>query len=116
MEKVTLDKETARQLLAVQKLGFSNEQILECRLQKRFSPVNYSKLNEVDVVKLALSLYVGFDVEKSKEDMLVEMYQGYEERGIASKDGEEQRYCHYVCQGIRLTLDTLGLKIQGINE
>ncbi|MFJ7665300.1 hypothetical protein ACIQXW_23360 [Lysinibacillus sp. NPDC097162] len=80
-------------------------------------------LNEADLtdeqVEQALSgYYSGYEVEKSQEERLAEIYKAAvrESKGhfgwneIAQGQAKEN-----LAEGIKLTLETLGLKIEGVN-
>jgi hypothetical protein len=75
-------------------------------------------LKNVPLKTLALALYVGYDVEKTAEERIRERYEeekAAEDSYIVTEDFDRSRRHLYYRKGIYFTLDTLGIKIGGVN-
>lgn len=76
-------------------------------------------LNDLSVEDMAKALYIGYEVEETPEDKLLEKFGKGRVEAVAAelrKDSEEKSFCMGYGAGIVDALDTLGIKIKGINE
>ncbi|ATF13546.1 hypothetical protein A616_16650 [Brevibacillus brevis X23] len=74
-----------------------------------------SGLNDMSFNDLAKALIIGYEVELQPEDKLIEVYNKYLNDGLQQWHPIAQERHHLICQGINIAVDTLGLKIKGIN-
>lgn len=58
----------------------------------------------------------GYEVEKTPEDEIAEVYQEAERNFRLKKSKSNSAFNEGVCDGIRTTLNLLNVKIEGVNE
>jgi|GEM_PF-2673191 len=115
MEKVKLNQEQAEALEYV--INRNNEK--EIILAHANDPEGWldkaAPLKSLDFDVLVKALYNGYEIEQTPEDKLLEVYKKYESAGLQEWHPISRERHHLICQGIKLAVDTLGLKIKGIN-
>lgn len=113
-ELITISKEVAHALEIVKKEQNNNFQtIVEYHMDKfpEWSS-ELTPLNALSLDSMIRALYIGYEVEKTPEEKVKELYNNY---GPNSRD--EQYYAdERVQMGIRQTLNVLGMKVEGIND
>lgn len=65
-------------------------------------------ISDDDFIK---ALYIGYEVEKTPEERIQSYYARLDKRPLC-----EPHTDYYVARGIRKTLDTLGITIEGVND
>lgn len=114
-EKAIVTKEQAELISQLQD-KWSNDGIIQTHVKYAWTTEKYEPLNDLTTEELAKALINGYEVEKSPEERLRDYYEYL-------KDGEESvvRYggsgaqLRQGWQSVETTLDTLGIKIEGIN-
>jgi hypothetical protein len=61
------------------------------------------------------ALVNGYEIELTKEERLLEIYKKYEKGSLEASHPIGKERFHLVCQGIKIALDELEIKIKGIN-
>lgn len=121
MQKATLTKEQAKALeYAFENLGYTrtskgNAQIVMAHVAYYNTITNKStnwggsvkSFNNLSLDTLIRALYIGYEIEKTPEEQLAEHY-----RKISTSN---QEYNAGICNGIRKTLQILGITIEGVN-
>ena len=113
MDKIILSKRVAVALEKALSNNFNNKGIvLKTHADILFNEdlsswkgENYKHLNELSLEDMAIALYVGYQVEESPEEKLLNLYGYYIEN---SDNGIEEDV-------IETVLEILGIKIEGIN-
>lgn len=119
MKKVKLTQEQADALDNLRGTYFSDDRILEvhCDPENAWRSI-YECLNDIPNTELASALINGYEVEQTPEEKLREYY---EELGRCRDTSLEEDDLKDVAinaskrVGIRYALNTLGIKIEGIN-
>lgn len=113
MKKAFLTKEQAAALESAlrssQEHGSDKSTIIAWKVQEIFSG-DEAPLNEVDLDTFIRALYVGYEIEKSSEEKLADIYKNHKGRPSIKPAWNEG-----VTKGIELTLKTLNIKVPGIN-
>lgn len=61
------------------------------------------------------ALMNGYEIEQTPEDQLLEIYKQHENLFLKEWHPVTKERYHVFCQGIKVALDTLGVKIDGVN-
>lgn len=69
-------------------------------------------LNTLSLDTLIRALYIGYEVEKTPEEKVKELFDSYGPNSRGKREPSDGR----VQVGIRLTLNTLGMIVEGIND
>lgn len=72
-------------------------------------------LRTMNLDTLIKALYYGYEALLTPEERLLEAYKNYEQSSLSADDRESRELNHMVCLGIKLAVETLGIKIEGIN-
>ncbi|MCY9290783.1 DUF1642 domain-containing protein [Bacillus haynesii] len=121
IKKPVITKEQAEAIEQVRRWGHGDDWILASHsdvLSGRTSTwgCNICALDKMDMLTLAAALINGYEVEKTPEEKVREYYaanyQRHEQPMPRSKD---DFYTSGVAEGVRNTLDSLGIKIEGVN-
>ena len=112
MEKIILSKRVAVALEKALSNNLNNKEVIlkihsdVCNYDyKDWSGGNFQYLNELSLEQMAIALYVGYQVEETPEEKLLNLYGYYIEN---SDNGIEEDV-------IETVLEILGIKIEGIN-
>jgi hypothetical protein len=99
MEKVKLTKKQAEALETVNHI--SKAEVIELHIE---NPDGWAHecMNGMNLDTLIRALYIGYEIEQTPEEQLLECYKNY-------KDNPGVRH------GVKMTLNTLNIKIKGIN-
>ncbi|MGG0793717.1 hypothetical protein ABE137_06895 [Brevibacillus laterosporus] len=111
MEKVKLDQEIVKQLDKIKEYGWSNKDIIKCRLEQNYNQIHLNRLNTINFDELVNALYMGYEVKFTPEELLLISYKEYEKSYLECNIQE----AYSICQGIKLAVNVLGLSIKGIN-
>ena len=108
MEKVTVSKEVAEAIEVLRKVGKTDEEIARvlANPNDRWLTAELQALNEAPLVDVIKALFIGYEVEKTPEEIIRAGYEelcDYEPIDRACKDS------------VRFVLDTLGISIKGVN-
>lgn len=74
-----------------------------------------SPLNEVGLDDLIKALYIGYTIEQTIEEQLLERYKKHNEPKHSGRTELSDVYDKGVANGIYETLDIIGMKVKGIN-
>lgn len=106
MEKVNVTKEQAEVIKRAN--GAETESLfLEAHVKNNFHPDNRC-LKNLTLDELAKALYIGYEVEQTKEERLLREYELATDTGFSYHTG--------IRDGIKITLDIYGIEIEGINK
>lgn len=117
MEKIKLTRKQAKAIEAL--IGESHLEsaisltLYKFREQKKWNREELLSLNELSYEQILQALYVGYEVEETKEERLFTLFKEVEEKSML---GDEDNYFYGYCSGIKETLKILKIKIKGINE
>ena len=76
----------------------------------------FSCLNDLDIMTIAAALINGYEVEKTPEEKVREYYAAnYQRHEQSMPRSKDDFYTSGVAEGVRNTLDCLGIKIEGVN-
>jgi hypothetical protein len=89
-------------------------------------PIDYQKVIDKKITELYEFVYEhpelyytalinGYEIEMTREERLLEVYKSYEKGSLEAVHPIGKERYHLVCQGIKIALDELGIKIKGIN-
>ncbi|MCA6607505.1 hypothetical protein [Bacillus safensis] len=111
--KPEITKEQAEAITYLRGLGRDDEYILShYGVYVRHCAV----LNDLSRVSLAAALINGYEIAKSPEEKVSEYYRfNHDEHHKAPTASPRGQYTSGVADGIRHTLDLLGIKIEGVN-
>lgn len=115
--KVKVSKEVAEAIEALRNDGESDALILRVMADptNRWAGAKSSILNSTSFDLVAKALYVGYEVEKSPEELVAIEYKRLQ-REIFHADCYDMRlFYRRRADAIKYTLDTLGLKIPEVN-
>jgi hypothetical protein len=118
VELMTVSKEVAEALEKVkedQKNNFAR--IVEYHVEE--SPEWSSELaplNSLSLDSMIRALYIGYEVEKTPEEKIKELFDSYGPQLTGFRAGHHEPDDERVQMGIKLTLDKLGMKVEGIND
>jgi len=111
--KPEITKEQAEAITYLRGIGRDDEYILENR---RLFVRSCEVLNDLSLVALAAALINGYEIEKSPEQKVREYYGfNHDEHHKVLTASPRGQYTSGVADGIRKTLDLLGIKIEGVN-
>lgn len=119
MEKVKISREVADAI--EENLNYLPiEEIIKISIKNGWREKSIGRhLNSknIDLETLFKALYIGYEVEKAVEKTpKEELFEIYKKNEYLTSVLHSKNYFGYVNEGIFLTLDTLGIKIKGINE
>ncbi|MCP1528547.1 hypothetical protein [Bacillus pumilus] len=111
--KPEITKEQAEAITYLRGLGRDDEYILShFGVYVRHCAV----LNELSRVSLAAALINGYEIEKSPEEKVREYYGfNHDEHHKVLTASPRGQYTSGVADGIRKTIDLLGIKVEGVN-
>jgi hypothetical protein len=115
MEKVKLTKEQANAIEYVKGRHTQNDIMWNHVKDPSGWLEQASAMNNMDFDVLVKALYFGYEVELQPEEKLIEVFSKYLNDGLQQWHPIAQERHHLICQGIKIAVDTLGLKINGIN-
>ncbi|TFW49268.1 hypothetical protein [Bacillus sp. 005/A4HT-01/001] len=104
--KPEITKEQAEAITYLRGLGRDDEYILR---NHREYIMNCAVLNKLSLVSLAAALINGYEIVMTPEEVLQEYYVE------AFHTAWDERAGHDIQDAIRYTLETLGIKIEGVN-
>ena len=111
MEKVTVKREVA-EAIEFQLMGRSAEEIVCSKATQLKGCGEFTNssavLNDISMETLVRALYVGYEVEKTPKQELVEIYRYYR------KEAYSPDMTAYA-DGIARAVNTLGISIEGVN-
>lgn len=111
--KPEITKEQAEAITYLRGLGKDDENILE---KHRLYVGLCGVLNELSLVSLAAALINGYEIVMTPEEKVRAYYEyNYAEHEKARAFSDADYYATGVSNGIRQTLDLLGIKIEGVN-
>ena len=116
-EKLKVSREVAD---AIEKLSdLDASQILMAHSIEGGWPQKTNALNELSMEQLATALIAGYEVEMTSHERIMKAYNAAKR----TKNGnfariDDATYCYHsgVMAGITTALDTLGIKIKGVND
>ena len=111
-KKLTVTKLESQAIEAASK-SFGKELLLLEHIQNQLNKDDcwlddLSPLNNISIEQLAIALYVGYEVELTSEEVLIEAYKENLKLHTPESDG--------VLAGMLFTLQELGIEIEGINK
>jgi hypothetical protein len=110
--KITLPREVAEAINNLLESGGERAGIIEYHAKNPNGWAGECKpLNGLDLDTLIQALYYGYEIEKSPEDKVREYYEGYE-----TCTPELAGMYAGIREGVRQTLNLLGIKIEGVND
>jgi hypothetical protein len=111
MSILTLKKNVA---LAVESVMMNNskEDIIKFHIDRDEWTGEWSPLNSLTLDYLVRAVYIGYEIEKTPEEKVKELYDSYGPSRHGKREPSDER----VRMGIKLTLNTLGMKVEGIND
>lgn len=121
MEKVILKKEHADAIefaLNTERLAYykNPDELLKSHIRSKCFLDEMFPLRSIDHITLAKALYVGYEVEQTPEEKLLNYFSCLKSK-INSNEGNEKSLATMKGEavGVQLTLAILGIKIKGIN-
>ncbi|MFC8686022.1 hypothetical protein [Brevibacillus porteri] len=69
-----------------------------------------------NLLVLVSAVINGYDIDLTPEEKLIEVYSKYLNEGLQQLHPIARERFHLVCQGIKIAVDELGVKIEGINS
>ncbi|MBG9882737.1 hypothetical protein OIO07_03365 [Bacillus paralicheniformis] len=112
IKRPVITKEQAEAIEQVRRWGHGDV------LSGRPSTWGYSicELDKMDMLTLAAALINGYEVEKTPEEKVREYYAAnYQRHEQSMPRSKDDFYTSGVAEGVRNTLDSLGIKIEGVN-
>lgn len=103
-----LSKEQAEALKDVLKTKELKTNVVTGHLDVNNWRSDWSPLNDLSLDTLIRALYIGYEVEKTPEAIIWEEYQYQRDPNEAANDS--------FADGMKFVIDTLNIKIKGINE
>jgi hypothetical protein len=112
-EKVKVSRATA-DLIEILTEDYNNEEIVSLFTAKKLVKQAY----ELSLDALIRALYIGYEVEETPEEQLQSAYLHHIAQSNSKDpnmpDGERVMYANYA-HGIKFALNTLNIKIEGVN-
>lgn len=122
MEKVTLTKAQADALIHTQNIHRDKHSLDGISSIIEYHGADWENesapLNELSLDTLIRALYIGYEVEQTPEDSVLELYkeaEHHENENAKERHYQNTQYWSGCKRGIRDTLNTLNIKIKGIN-
>lgn len=110
MNKVKVSREVAEAIERLRKNGHDNNSFIEGHVKYGYELDENKCLNELDTETLARALLIGYEVEETPEEEILEVY------NFKYGAGWGAGYTAGVRYGIKKTLDVYGIKIKGVND
>ncbi|MGG2979471.1 DUF1642 domain-containing protein [Bacillus licheniformis] len=120
MSEITKPVITKEQAEAIQFLmsggnDWTEDDILEHHVANRWFN-EYAPLNNLDIMTFAAALINGYEVKKTPEEKVREYYAtNYQRHKQSMPHSKDDIFTSGVAEGVRNTLDCLGIKIEGVN-
>lgn len=115
LKKPVITKEQADSIEAFLEVG-TKEELLTAKVHCCHFGDEYSGINTIDIMTLAAALINGYEVEKTPEEKVREYYAAnYQRHEQSMPRSKDDFYTSGVEEGVRNTLDSLGIKIEGVN-
>ncbi|QOS98950.1 hypothetical protein JNUCC42_21520 [Brevibacterium sp. JNUCC-42] len=127
MEKVKLPKEIGSAIEELRKTGWSEECIVNAiefidfehkPIRPTGAPSTIANWLSEDIKRLlilASAVVNGYELEHTPEEKLSDIYKKYENYALQAWNPVVMERNHLICQGIKIAVDELGFKIEGIN-
>ncbi|MDE1383263.1 DUF1642 domain-containing protein [Bacillus paralicheniformis] len=117
LKKPVITKEQAEAIQFLRSGGndWTDDDILEHHVTSKWFN-EYVPLNNLYTIVLAAALINGYEVEKTPEEKVREYYAAnYQRHEQSMPRSKDDFYTSGVAEGVRNTLDSLGIKIEGVN-
>jgi len=112
IKKPVITKEQAETLERMRRIGHADKHILMASCDGIIG----DDLKDLDIMTLAAALINGYEVEKTPEEKVRELYAtNYQRHEQSMPHSKEDIFTSGVAEGIRSTVDCLGIKIEGVN-
>ena len=115
MDKIILTKRQAVALEKALENNFTKEIVLKTHVSVhlkddgKWKGDNYQYLNQLSIEQMAIALYVGYELEKTKEEIILETYE-------YCNGFNDEKLRNFYKRGIYDLLNILDMKVKGINE
>lgn len=109
---ITLSKQAAEAVEYVKREGYDYATIMKIQITNGWDRKETTPLNELSLKQLSTALIVGYEIEKTPHEVITLKYN-------TSQDDYVYNQCPYskgVADGIEFTINTLGVKIKGVND
>ncbi|XAG96154.1 hypothetical protein U7128_000218 [Bacillus phage KKP_4050] len=122
--KALVTEEQARSIEFLRGVGYSDEKIMSMYVDDALGYIEMQHgrsvgcLYDLDALRFATALVNGYEVEKTPEEQIKEYHEEALKCHRESKyewDVESMQYHSGRIDGVRKTLDILGIKIEGVN-
>lgn len=119
--KVTVSKEVAEAIEYLRNnIGYNFSDFMKVKTQGGWTTtIESMSLNDVPIETLAKALIDGYEIEMSPEEKVREYYDRCRENARIADNNERYDQAEYLnaqALGTSITLDILGIKIEGIND
>ena len=121
--KVTLDRSQAKALEELLKIWegedieYTRSTLVEEHVKGGWSDCDLRAASDIPLDDFITALYVGYEVEKTPEERVQALYGEIRREFMMAELGSvDVPYYRGVRRGIELTLDALGMKIEGVND
>lgn len=122
MDKVKVSREVAEaldDLFSRKNDNYSNDEILKKHFNAlhgdRWSGGNKDYLNELSMSEMAQAMFVGYEVEQTPEEQIIQYVLDRQNAIRTYKALDVQLKAEGKIEGVKFALDTLGIKIEGVN-
>lgn len=120
--KALVTEEQARSIEFLRGVGYSDEKIMSMYVDDALGYIEMQHgrsvgcLYDLDALRFATALVNGYEVEKTPEEKVREYYAtNYQRHEQSLPRSKDDFYTSGVAEGVRSTLDLLGIKIEGVN-
>jgi hypothetical protein len=123
MDRVKIPKRVAEAIEGLKKLHWETGRLLDMNEIIQAKGYNglpsviyeYVYSNDKNIENYMKAVLNGYEIEMTREERLLEVYKSYEKGSLEAVHPIGKERYHLVCQGIKIALDELGIKIKGIN-
>lgn len=117
MDKVKVSREVAEVINALEKSRLSRDTVLrnyatylDAAVERKTNLYQTFVNKGIDLLRLAEILVKGYEVEQTPQEQLKEAY--LDHRNLSNANF---KYSEGFCEGIEFTLETLNIKVSGVN-
>lgn len=115
-EKVTIPAEMAELIGNMRDAGYTNEEISRIAMGNTAVPYYHEVLTQIPFDTLLAALVNGYEREQTEEERAHAAIRKLYVRHALGSDGYEATLLSKAhADGVKFTLDTLGVKIEGVN-
>lgn len=114
-EKVNVSQEVADALVYLEQAGYDFTAAMEIQISagwEDYEDENVLPLNNITAEAFAIALINGYEVEMTPHEVIATEHIASQQAWVNNKHFHSKGFA----EGIEFTLDTLGIKIKGVND